>query len=165
MSYPILKPDDFRDESLVNLLDFEIIDTKKEEQDVKEFAEKLSILVRATKGLPIDPQEQIRYLIDIKEDSERTRFPTYPVLERNLYLRLIHKMYGKVAKSCLDWAKAEASALISYKGQSRKEYVDSIKKATQEGQEINIGRIREEIQKKKRFWQREQKEKSEFENQ
>ena len=83
-----------------------------------------------------------------------------------MYLRIIHATYGKVAESCLDWAKAEASALISYKGQGRKEFVDISKKATDEGQQINIGKVREEIAKKRRFWQRGQKEeKSEFENQ
>lgn len=138
--------------------------SEKEQQDIKEFAEQLSILVRATKGLPIDPTEQIRYLIDIKKPSERTRFPTYPVLERNVYLRLVHATYGKCARACLDWANQETSALISYKGQGRKEFVDISRKATDEGQQINIGKVREEIAKKRRFWQKETKEQSEFEN-
>jgi hypothetical protein len=59
----------------------------------------------------------------------------------------------------------EAEALISYKGLSREEYVDSVKAATRTAeQEFYIGeKGKQEPQAPKRhFWQRTPKEPSEF---
>jgi len=83
-------------------------------------------------------------------------------------LRLIAK-YNPNAKACEDWANLEAEALISYKGLSREEYVDSIKAAANVGseQQFYLGdRKPPQAQAKRSFWQRKPKaEESEFENQ
>ena len=97
--------------------------------EIKEIAGTISLLMKAIDGSPIEPDDIIRELINLKDIRERSRFPTYPILAKNVYLRLISK-YHPEAKACLDYADHEAHTLISYKGESRKEAVE-MRKAPQ----------------------------------
>lgn len=138
------------------------LDDKEKEQLLKFFAdldkpmlkataEAISMMVRAFEGKPIDPEDIITRLTNVKNILERSRFPTYPLLAKQVYLRLIAK-YNPQAKACEDWANLEAQALISYKGQSREEYVEMAKAATLgEQQQFYFGeRLTGEPQVKKR---------------
>lgn len=139
---------------------FETLDTKM----LRNTAEAISMMVRAFEGKPIEPDDIITRLTNVKNILERSRFPTYPLLAKQIYLRLIAK-YNPQAKACKDWADLEAEALISYKGQSRAEYVEMTKAAAAaSGQEFYLGQPKPETQPKPRLWQRKPKrqEESEF---
>jgi len=106
--------------------------TEKEKEELLKFFEKLdsdmlrslaeaiSMMVRAFEGKPIEPEDIITRLTNVKNILERSRFPTYPLLAKQVYLRLI-ALYAPEAYPCRDWADLEAQALISYKGLSREE--------------------------------------------
>jgi len=130
---------------------------------LKSVFEAISMMVRAFEGKPIEPQDIITKLTNVKNILERSRFPTYPLLAKQVYLRLIAK-YNPQASPCKDWADLEAEALISYKGQSRSEFVDMTKAATaaQEQQQFYLGETRLAQPPKRRFWQRKPKQESEF---
>ena len=143
---------------------FEELDTKM----VASAWKAISMMVRAFDGKPIEPEDIITRFTNIKNILERSRFPTYPLLAKQVYLRLIAE-YNPQAKACEKWANLEAEALISYKGLSRQEYVDSIKAAANVGteQQFYVGEGKPiQPQVKRRFWQRKPKtDESEFENQ
>lgn len=134
---------------------------------LKTVATAISMLVRAFEGKPIEPEDVITRLTNVKNILERSRFPTYPLLAKQVYLRLI-ALYNPNAYACWDWAELEAEALISYKGESRKEYVEMTKAAAAAAteQQFYFGeRPPMPVQTpKKRFWQRSKtvKEESEF---
>jgi len=119
---------------------------------LKSTAEALSMFARAFEGKPVEPENIIKTLIDHKNLMERSRFPTYPLLSKQVYLRLIAIIHPE-AKACEAWANLEAHALIQYKGQGREEYVDVQKAATQQGpeQQFYLG-PRQQEQKSKRRW-------------
>lgn len=133
------------------------------EMNLEEFSTFISGIVRAFEGKPINPEELILKLINVKNILERTRFMTYPLLGRNVYLRLIAQKHSE-ATSCLEWANLEAYGLTSYKGLSRTEFVDMTKKAQAPEEQQQIFFPSSEVQKpKRRFFQRKpKKEKGEF---
>jgi len=154
--------------------------TKKEKEKLIQFfdkldvamlrnvAEAISMMVRAFEGRPIEPEDIITRLTNVKNILERSRFPTYPLLAKQVYLRLIAK-YAPEAYPCEDWADLEAQALISYKGLSREEYVEMTKAASaaRTEQEFYFGEkpgMPQETKGKRRWWQRlaKPKEESEF---
>jgi len=116
-------------------------------------AEALSMFARAFEGKPVEPENVIKTLIDHKNIMERSRFPTYPLLAKQVFLRLVEVSYGKEAQICGVWADLEAQALIEYKGQGREEYVDVQKAATQQGseQQFYLG-PRQPQERPKRRW-------------
>lgn len=134
---------------------------------LKATAEAISMMVRAFEGKPIEPDDIITRLTNVKNILERSRFPTYPLLAKQVYLRLIAK-YNPDALSCEEWANLEAYALISYKGKSREEYVEMTKATSglQEQQQFYLGDRKQPQQQesKRRFWQRKPKEEAEFIN-
>jgi len=156
-----------KDEEKKQLLEFfEKLDTEM----LKNVAQAISMMVRAFEGRPIEAEDVITRLTNVKNILERSRFPTYPLLAKQVYLRLI-ALYEPSAFPCRDWADLEAEALISYKGQSRQEYVEMTKAAaaaTTE-QEFYFGEMppRVQPQRKSRWpWRRQRKrEESEFEYQ
>lgn len=95
---------------------------------------KIAQLIRAFEGVDPEAETAIKQLIDMKNILERSRFPTYPILARQVYLRLIAKIYPEVAESCKDWADFEAHGLIQYQGKGREEFVE-INKAPQGSQQ------------------------------
>lgn len=142
-------------------------DVLKDKEAFVQFTESMSMLIRAFEGRPIDAKDIITSLTNIKNILERSRFPTYPLLAKQVYLRLITK-YVPEAGSCEVWANLEAESLISYKGQSRAEYVEMTKAATgsTEQQQFYFGeKGPPPTPQKRRFWQRKPKEESEFDNQ
>jgi len=126
-------------------------DLKTQETDIKVVASRISMLVKAFEGRPIEPDDIITRLTNVKNILERSRFPTYPLLAKQVYLRLI-KMYIPEADSCQQWADREAESLISYKGLSRSEYVEMTRAAyAQEAQQFYIG-DQQAPQPQKRGW-------------
>ena len=137
-----------------------------DKNEIKEIAGTISLLMKAIDGSPIEPDDIIRELINLKDIRERSRFPTYPILAKNVYLRLIAK-YHPEAEACLEYAHQEAHSLISYKGESRKEAVEMRKAPQPTGQDQTImyHSPMQPAQPKRRFWQRKQKIETEFSNQ
>ena len=136
-------------------------------EGIKEIAEKISLLMKAVDGQAIEPDDIIRQLINLKDIRERSRFPTYPILARNVYLRLIYDKYPEYADSCLRWANHEAHCLIAHKGEGRKEAVEMSRSAQIAGadqQTIMYNSQLPQQQKKSRFWNRGNKPQSEFVN-
>ena len=130
-------------------------------------AKAISMMVRAFEGKPIEPEDIITKMTNIKNILERSRFPTYPLVAKQVYLRLI-ALYHPECFHFKDWADREAEALISYKGQSRSEYVEVARAASvMEGQEFYLGegKPRQAPKAKTHFWSRKPKEETEFENQ
>lgn len=136
---------------------------KLNREDFQKVAEFISMLVRAFEGKPIEPQDIITRFTNVKDILERSRFMTYPQVGKQVYLRLIASMNPN-AKACSEWAEKEAHSMISYKGLSREEYVDSIKAAAHTPeQEFYIGEKGSKEQPPKRhWWQRQPKEQTEF---
>ncbi|MDH7607703.1 MAG: hypothetical protein QHH12_08140 [Candidatus Bathyarchaeota archaeon] len=130
-------------------------------------AQAIAMMVRAFEGQPIEPEDVISRLTNIKNLLERSRFPTYPLLAKQVYLRLI-ALYNPQAYACRDWADLEAEALISYKGQSREEYVEMARATAgpKEQQQFYFGgppvAPKAEAPVKRHFWSRAPKEESEF---
>lgn len=138
--------------------------------DLDKSLEMLSKIIRAIDGKPPDGRDIISKLTNVNNILERSRFPTYPLLNKQEYLRLM-ALYIPEAKSCEKWADLEAQALISYKGDSRKEYVEMSKSASMNPQQefiLNPQAMQEPKPIKRRFWNRDPKqavEQSEFVNQ
>lgn len=135
-------------------------------EEIKKMLEILSMEIRAFEGKPIEPDDVITRLINIKNKMERSRFPTYPLLAKQVYLRLIAK-YNKNATACKDWADMEAEALIAYKGLNWDAYVEMAKATSMpaEQQQFYLGPTQQAPKVEKRhFWQRDKskKEESEF---
>lgn len=125
-------------------------------------------VMRALDGLPIEDGDIITKLTNPKDITERTRFTTFPLLQKNVYLRLVAAYYPEL-KAFREWADSEAHALISYKGKGREEYVEMSKAATvQEGGTIigaYTGQPQQQPQKKRWFERGPKKEQSEFASQ
>ena len=100
---------------------------------------------------------------------ERSRFPTYPILQKQVYLRLIAALYPDEAKACETWADLEAHALVEYKGEGRTEWVEASKVvAGSESQSITIGMPQAQTDKqgilrRGRNLEKKEKERREFE--
>ncbi|GAI12885.1 unnamed protein product, partial [marine sediment metagenome] len=94
------------------------------------------------------------------------RFTTFPLLQKNVYLRLVASKHPEL-KAFKEWANQEAHSLISYKGEGRKEYVEMSKAPQPPEQGTVIGSYsgQQPQQPKKRFWQRTKKPETEFTNQ
>lgn len=119
-------------------------------------------------GKNIEDDSVTLNLTDPKEILERTRFTTFPLLQKNVYLRIVAKHHPELT-AFKHWADIEAKALLSYKGESRKEWVE-IKKAAQIAQPTQLFNgysptHEQQTTQKKRFWQRTPKTESEFKNQ
>lgn len=134
---------------------------------MKKVAEVISLLNRAFEGQSLE-KDKISKLIDLDNLIERSYYPTYPLLAKQVYLRLLAKYYPKAADSCKDWADIEAQALIEYKGLAREQYTEIMKAAVGlPDLGLNVeAKPREPQQPKRRFWQRKQpQEQTEFKNQ
>lgn len=121
------------------------LDTKEREQLIKIFqgadtkvlraaAEAITMLVRAFNGLPPEPTDVISKLIDVNNKMERSRFPTYPILQKQVYLRLCAALIPEAKSSMETWADCDASALIEYKGEGRTEFVEATKAAANQNE-------------------------------
>jgi len=142
--------------------------SKLDKDMLKDVAGVISTLVRAFEGKPPEGEDAITRLTNVKDILERSRFPTYPLLAKQVYLRLIHKYAPEEAESCEAWANLEARALISYKGKSREEYTEQLKHASgalDESQRIIVGMGSPQQPQKRRFlggFRKPKEEESEF---
>ena len=133
-------------------------------ETLKAAASAIMMFRRAIAGQTPEPSDVISKLIDIKDKMQLSRFPTYPIMAKNIYLRLIHSIYGDPAKACLTWADFEASALVEYKGEGRKEYVEATKAAaSSDSQNITFAMQQQAHEKRGLLRRREKKAESEFE--
>ena len=124
-------------------------------------------LMRALDGQSIEDGDVITKLTNPADITERTRFVTFPVLQKNVYLRIVASKHPEL-KAFRDWADREAHALISYKGKGREEYVEMSKAPQLPEAGTVIGSYSGQVQQqqKRRFWQRGPKpEPSEFKEQ
>lgn len=131
--------------------------------------ETLSKLMRVLDGeSPNPPDEIITSLTNPKNILERTRFPTHPLLQKNVYLRLVAAKHPELT-AFKEWADSEAEALISYKGEGRKEWVEQRKAAAPEAGTVigsYSGQQQPQQPQKKHWWNRgTHKPQSEFVNQ
>lgn len=125
--------------------------------------EKIMWMVRAGKGLPPEPKDAISNLINVKNQMERSRFPTYTILTQVVYLKLGYLLYGEEAKILNQWSEELCHALIAYKGQGRKEWVEA-HRSTNVGEQttFSFGSQTQPQQPKRRWYQRKSKEETEF---
>jgi hypothetical protein len=138
--------------------------SKMDKKVLRDVAEVISTMVRAFDGKPVESDDLITRLTNVKNLLERSRFPTYPLLAKQVYLRLIAK-YNTQASACEDWADLEAQALISYRGKSREEYTEQLKHAggARDEQMVYFGSSMQPQVSKKPFLKRQPKpEESEF---
>jgi len=96
--------------------------SKFDKDTLKSTFEAISMMVRAFDGKAVEPDDVITRLINVKHTWERSRFPTYIIVARQVYLRLLAK-YHPEATACAEWADLEAEALIPYKGDNWEYYV------------------------------------------
>lgn len=97
-----------------------------EQEKIKLWLQNLSMLDRALDGKPIEPTDIISGLINLKDIRERSRFPTILDVKAQTYKRLLAEKIPE-CKAFEEWANQEAHALISLKGESRKEGVEMAK--------------------------------------
>ncbi|HKJ30798.1 MAG TPA: hypothetical protein VKA34_03175 [Balneolales bacterium] len=147
----------------------ESTETQPTNQITNDDLDLLAKLMNALEGKsPNPPDEIITSLTNPHNILERTRFPTHPILQKNVYLRLVALKHPELS-AFKQWANYEAEAMISYKGEGRKEWVEQRRNATLQEQGTVIGSLTQgspQVQPKRRFWQRgEKQEKSEFVNQ
>jgi hypothetical protein len=134
-----------------------VMTPEEEEAEFRRDMREISGMVRSARGEPLDNDTAITQLTDVKNLMERSRFPTYPLLGKQVVLRLMASTFPE-AKAALEWADDEAHALIGYKGQARTESVEMNKsQANQPAQQFYLGsEKRAEIaeQPKRHFWSR-----------
>jgi hypothetical protein len=144
---------------------------KMDKQLLKATFEALTMFVRASEGRSVEQDDVISRLINVKNIVERSRFPTFPLIRFQVYLRLIAH-YTPEAEPCERWANEEASALIAYKGENWKAYVEMVKgQALAAGaqQEFYFGKDKTSPEgsqpRRSWLWNRKSKEETEFRSQ
>jgi len=137
----------------------------------KSSLEFLSMIVRAFDGRAIDSDDVITRLINVKNLMERSRYPTYPQVGLQVYLRLVAH-YAPEAEPCKEWADTLSHALIAYKGENWKAYVEMAKgQQLAAQQEFYLGPRAQDPQaqaqatKRRWPWSREPKPEQEFKSQ
>lgn len=114
------------------------VDSYKEKEKFYERIKRISALSRALEGKNIEFDSIIEQLIDIKDIKERSRYPTYNILSLVVYLNNIADLNPQ-ASSCRKWAETLSKALISYKGEGRKEAIEFKRGYQTPSQEFNLG--------------------------
>lgn len=123
-------------------------------------------IMRALDGQSIEDGDVITKLTNPKDITERTIFMTFPILQKNVYLRNVASKHPEL-QAFREWADKEAHALISYKGKGREQYTEMMKSPQLPEAGTVIGSYSGQVQqpKQKRFWQRDKKPETEFPNQ
>jgi len=141
-------------------------ETKLEEpkSGIDEIATLIMKLERARRGQTPEPQDAISNLVNVKNYMERSRYPTYTILQLVVYFETGYKIYGESARSLHTAAKTLSEALIEYKGLGRGEWVEAVMRAAFPEQTSFYFGKQEQKQERRRFWQRKPKadEPSEF---
>ena len=133
--------------------------SKMSPKQLQEMAETISMMVRAFEGRPIESEDIITRLINVKNTLERGRYPTYGLIRKQVYLRLVALFHPEL-KSWEKWADIESQAMIQYKGLGHEEYVKLGMGMMQPEQMfyVNPQMQQQQQEKKRRFWQRRPKE-------
>ena len=135
--------------------------SKMNPKQIQEMAETISMMVRAFEGRPIESEDIITRLINVKDTLERGRYPTYGLIRKQVFLRLVAKFHPEL-KSWEEWADIEAKAMIQYKGLGHEEYVKMQGAGAMQPEQMFYlnPQIQQQQQqeKKRRFWQRRPKE-------
>ena len=125
------------------------------DEDFIAFAKNISMLFRGMEGQDVESNSIIQQLIDIKDIRERSRYPTYSIVSLIVYLNIISKENVN-AKVCKLWADTLSHALISYKGEGRKEAIEMRRSTQSANQEFYLGPTKYSDQtqpiKKAHFW-------------
>jgi len=130
---------------------FQKIDLKS----LRNIAETVSMFSRAFDGRAVDPSDAITRLTNPKKIEERSRFMNYPAVGEQVYCRLVALMEPS-ARAFREYADLKAECMLSYKGLSRKEWIEGMKAQglIRDQQSIFLGSQQYTQQPKKRFWQR-----------
>lgn len=127
--------------------------------EIKKMFEVLSMMIQAFEGKDLNPDNDvITRLIDVKNILERSNFPSMPVINFQVYCRLVAKYHPELI-AFEDWANFQAEALKSLGALSSEQYVEMMK--AQNGYQpqpsttfgVNIGGPQQQQQQqKKRGW-------------
>lgn len=130
---------------------------KFEPKDIEKFSLLFSSLMLGLEG-KMRRGDRIYQFTNVDSLLERGRYPTYPILQKQVYNRLIALKYPYICATNKKWADLEAEGLIGYKGGSRSEWVEVEKhQAMASEQQIFFGNRGEQQQPKRRFWQKKPK--------
>lgn len=100
---------------------------KLDRKQVTDVLEIFAMLVRAFEGKEVNPDSDvITRLINVKNILERSNFPSMPIINFQVYARLLNKYHPEL-EAFKDWADYQAEALKSYKALSSEQYVDMMK--------------------------------------
>lgn len=101
--------------------------TPKQAEIIKQNLDILSAIIRAFEGKEVNPDNDvITRLINVKNILERSNFPTMPIINFQVYCRLVAK-YHPECVAFKDWADFQAEGLKSYKALSSEQYVEMMK--------------------------------------
>lgn len=94
---------------------------------IKQNLDVLSMMIKAFEGKEVNPDNDvITRLINVKNILERSNFPTMPIINFQVYCRLVAK-YHPECVAFKDWADFQAEGLKSYKALSSEQYVEMMK--------------------------------------
>lgn len=101
--------------------------TPKEIELIRQNLDVLSMLIRAFEGHEVNPENDvITRLINVKNILERSNFPSMPIINFQVYCRLVAKYHPEL-EAFGQWANFQAEALKSLKALSSEQYVDMMK--------------------------------------
>lgn len=90
---------------------------KLDKDVLKDTLEAIGMMIRAFDGKPVEPDDVITRLINVKHIWERSRFPTFPIVQEQVYCRLLAKYHPEL-EAFTDYADIKAEALIPLKGEN-----------------------------------------------
>jgi len=144
--------------------------TPKEIEAIRQNLDVLSMLIRAFEGKEVNPENDvITRLINVKNILERSNFPSMPIINFQIYCRLVTKYHPELT-AFKDWADYQAEALKSYKALSSEQYVEMMKAQLgyipppQSSTNISLAQPQQQQQKRGLLRRGNKPEKSEFEN-
>lgn len=166
----VLAPQEQKEETKQEVFNIETLISKEKLELIRQNLDIISMLIRAFEGKDVNPEHDvITRLINVKNILERSNFPTMPLINFQVYCRLVAKYHPEL--ECFkDWADLQAEALKSYKALSSEQYVEMMKAlqgvAPQPQSSTNINFPGQQAQQQKRglFRRGPKPEKAEFEN-
>lgn len=135
--------------------------SKADPEQLKKVFSILSMLIRAFEGKDPADKDVITRLINLNSQMERSRFPSMPIINFQVYCRLLAHYYPEECEAFGKWADLQAEALIAYQGLNWDAYVDMVK--AQYGAQptpqtaISFGTQQAQVQQqqqKKHWWSR-----------
>jgi hypothetical protein len=99
---------------------------------LKSTLEAIAMMIRAFEGKSVEPDDVITRLINVKNNMERSNFPTMLILQEQVYCRLVAKYHPEL-EAFSDYADEKAHALIALKGQNWFYYGEFLKASNGSG--------------------------------